>query len=75
MTIFEDRHILQRGLLVHAQAQRRKRCWHTYDTGIRERRLGSLAIGFDGIDPKVQRRRLIQRIGQLHRFVLAKLLD
>jgi hypothetical protein len=41
---------------------------------VRERRLGGLAIGFDGVDPKVQRRRLIQRIGQLHRLVLAELL-
>ena len=71
----EQRHVLQRRLLDHAQAQRRigrrgaeDRCFGQSQHHVFARRL-------ERIDAQVQRRRRVQRIGQLHGFRFAELGD
>jgi hypothetical protein len=71
----EQRQVLQRRLLQHAQAQRRVR--HRLGG---DRRLGQLghhvvAVGLDRVDAQVQRRRGVQHGGQRHGFFLAELGD
>ena len=60
----EDVELVQRRLALHAQAPGRIRRGHGLDAGRRQRRLHLVALGLEGVDAQVQRRRALDALDQ-----------